>query len=76
MNKRILRTVKLPRGLVKRDIVEAWALLNQSLDPVCECAIWHWKNHVMRDGKFLILPVKGAEKKFRYRAFVQASRLV
>lgn len=75
MNKCILRTAKLPRGLSLHDIAEIWAFLNQSLNVVGECAIWHWKNHNVRNGKFLILPVKRAEKKFRYRAFARATKL-
>ncbi len=75
MYKCILRTMKLPKGLTEHDIAEAWALLNQSLNAVGECAIWHWKSHNVRNGKFLILPVKRAEKKFRYRAFARATKL-
>ncbi|MBR3746766.1 MAG: hypothetical protein IKN27_07390 [Selenomonadaceae bacterium] len=75
MYKSVLRIKRLPKGLTEHEIAQAWALLNQSLNVVGECAIWHWHGHNVCGGKFWIMPVKRAQKKFRYRAFARATKL-
>lgn len=73
MNKRTFRTKQLPRGLTSNEIAKAWALLNQSLNPVGEYATWEWHRNPCQ-GIFLIFRVGCRPKKIRYKMFVRAAR--
>ena len=74
MYKREFRTMKLPRGVTEHDIAQAWALLNQSLNPAGEYATWEWHRNP-RQGIFLIFRVGCRPKKIRYKMFVRATKL-